>query len=61
MRRGMYTATVPGTKTVNKMFFKDKSLEKEAALQKIEAALGSVDVVKQFVSYIRSSEKGVYR
>ena len=60
-RRGFESSEISTLQEINKMFFKDKSLEKEAALQKLETTLGSSAVAKQFITFVRSSEKGVCR
>lgn len=60
-RRGFDDKAISALREVDKMYFKDKSLEKEAALRRIEEHLGSVPAVQQFVKFVRASEKGVYR
>lgn len=60
-RRGFDDQAISALRDVDKMFIKDKSLEKEAVLRKIEDTLGSVPVVEQFLKFVRASEIGVYR
>ncbi|MBI3555755.1 MAG: acyl-ACP--UDP-N-acetylglucosamine O-acyltransferase [Deltaproteobacteria bacterium] len=60
-RRGFDDQAIAALREVDKLYIKDKSLEKEIVLKKIEEALGSVSVVQQFVKFVRASEKGVYR
>ena len=60
-RRGFVDEDIAALQEVNKVFFKDKSLEKEAALKKIEEKLNSRPVVQQFLNFVRASEKGIYR
>jgi UDP-N-acetylglucosamine acyltransferase len=60
-RRGFDAEAISALQEVNKIFFKDKSLEKEAALRKVEEKLGQVPVVQQFVTFVRASEKGIFR
>lgn len=60
-RRGFKSDEISALQEVNRLFFKDKTLDKDAALKRIEELLGSVAVVQQFVKFVRASEKGVYR
>ncbi|MEW6057122.1 MAG: acyl-ACP--UDP-N-acetylglucosamine O-acyltransferase [Bdellovibrionota bacterium] len=60
-RKGFREDAISALQEVNKLFFKDKSLEKEAALRRLEEQLGGHEVVQQFVKFVRASEKGVYR
>jgi UDP-N-acetylglucosamine acyltransferase len=60
-RRGFNDEEISALQDINKLFFKDKSLEKEASLKRIEEQLPKLKVVEQFVKFIRTSEKGVYR
>lgn len=60
-RRGFDDKAISVLREIDKMFFKDKSLEKDVALKKIEEQFGSVEVARQFVRFVRASEKGVYR
>lgn len=60
-RRGFTDDDISTLQEVNKIFFKDKSLEKEAALRKLEEQLGAKTVAQQFISFVRSAEKGIYR
>lgn len=60
-RRGFSDQEISALQEVNKLFFKDKSLEKEAALKRIEEQLGKIGVVQQFVTFVRNAEKGIYR
>ena len=60
-RRGFSDAAISALREVDKLYIKDKSLEKEIVLKKIEETLGAVPEVQQFVQFVRASEKGVYR
>ncbi len=60
-RRGFDDQAITALREVDKLYIKDKSLEKEVVLRKIEEALGTIPVVQQFVKFVRASEKGVYR
>lgn len=60
-RRGFADQAISALRDIDKIFFKDKTLEKEAALSKIESSLNSVEVAQQFVQFIRASDKGVFR
>ena len=60
-RRGFESEKIAKLQELNKIFFKDKSLEKEKALQRIESELGDTLEIQQFVQFVRSSDKGVYR
>lgn len=60
-RRKFTPESISALQEINQIFFKDKTLEKEQALKKIEAQIGEVPIAKQFVDFIRGSEKGVYR
>lgn len=60
-RRGFVDEDITALQEVNKIFFKDKSLEKEAAIKKVEEKLNARPVVQQFVKFVRASEKGIYR
>ncbi len=60
-RRGFSDTAIAALQEVSKMFFKDKSMEKEATLQKIEQTVGHVPEVQRFVEFIRETQKGIYR
>lgn len=60
-RRGMSTDVIHALQEMNKMYFQDKTDEKEAALQKIDATLGHIPEVKHFIDFARASKKGMYR
>jgi UDP-N-acetylglucosamine acyltransferase len=60
-RRKFSDEDISALQEVNKLFFKDRSLEKEASLQRLEEKLGSNKTVQQFIRFVRSSEKGTYR
>jgi UDP-N-acetylglucosamine acyltransferase len=60
-RRGVSSDTISALQEVNRIFFKDKSTEKEVALKKIEQEVEQFPEVRQFVDFIRGSQKGVYR
>lgn len=60
-RRGFNSEKIVKLQELNKIFFKDKSLEKEKALQRLETELGETLEIQQFVQFVRSSDKGVYR
>jgi UDP-N-acetylglucosamine acyltransferase len=60
-RRGFAKEEIAALQVVDRLFFKDKTLEKEAALERLEEALGSLGVVQQFVQFVRAAEKGIYR
>jgi UDP-N-acetylglucosamine acyltransferase len=60
-RRGVDDAGIATLQELNKLYFKDKTLEKEAALQRLEQKLGSSELVRQFVTFVRGSDKGIYR
>ncbi len=60
-RRGFSSESINKLQELNKMFFKDKTLEKEAVLQKIEHELGDCAEVRQFVEFVRKTQKGIYR
>jgi UDP-N-acetylglucosamine acyltransferase len=60
-RRGFSDEAISALREVDKIFIKDKSLEKDAALKKIEESLGQVPEVQQFLKFVRSSEVGIYR
>lgn len=60
-RRGFTDDDISSLQEVNKIFFKDKSLEKEAALRKLEDQLGAKPVVQQFLKFVRGAEKGIFR
>lgn len=60
-RRGFDSDRIAKLQQVSKIFFKDKSTEKEVALRKIEEELPDLPDVEHFVKFIRGSEKGVYR
>lgn len=60
-RRGFTDDDISSLQEVNKIFFKDKSLEKEAALRKLEEHLGTKPVVQQFIKFVRGAEKGIFR
>ncbi|MGE4232759.1 MAG: acyl-ACP--UDP-N-acetylglucosamine O-acyltransferase [Bacteriovoracia bacterium] len=60
-RRAFTDESISTLQQINKIFFKDKSLEKEAALRKIEQEYGEVEVARQFITFIRASDKGVFR
>ena len=60
-RRGFSSGELAVLQDINKIFFKDKSLEKETALQKIESSFPDSALAKQFVDFARKSEKGMHR
>lgn len=60
-RRGFDERAIATLREIDKMFIKDKSLERDVALKKIEDTLGAVEVARQFVGFVRASEIGVYR
>ena len=60
-RRGFKDEEISLLQDINKLFFRDKSLEKEAALQRLENKYPEETLVKQFVGFIRGSDKGTYR
>lgn len=60
-RRGFADGDISTLQEINKVFFKDKSLEKEAALRKIEELFGASGIAQQFLKFVRGSEKGIYR
>jgi UDP-N-acetylglucosamine acyltransferase len=60
-RRGFSRETIQILQEVNEMFFQDKSLEKEECLKKIEEKFSNVPEVAYFVSFVRSTQKGIYR
>ncbi len=60
-RRGFSAEVISALQEVNKMFFKDKTDEKEIALQKIEKLFSHLPEVQHFVDFARSSQKGMYR
>lgn len=60
-RRGFDDESIAALREVDKIFIKDKSLEREAALRKIEETRGEIPAVRQFLAFVRSSEKGIYR
>lgn len=60
-RRGFKDEEISALQEVSKLFFKDKSLEKEVALRRVEEKLGALSVVRQFIDFVRAAEKGIYR
>lgn len=60
-RRGFKKEEIAALQEVDRLFFKDKTLDKGAALARLEETLGSVSVVLQFIEFVRASEKGIHR
>lgn len=60
-RRGFDDQAIAALREIDKIFFKDKSLEKEAAVARIEQQLGTIPVAQQFAKFVRAAEKGIYR
>lgn len=60
-RRGFSDEDLALLKELNRLYFKDKTLEKEAALRRVEEILGNRPVIGSFVNFVRLSEKGSYR
>lgn len=60
-RRGFSADEINALQEINKIFFKDKTTEKEAALQAIEKQFPNSAVAKHFVEFGRASDKGIYR
>lgn len=60
-RRGFSSEAITALQEVNRLYFKDKSLEKEEALRRLETELGTHDVVQSFIEFVRQSTKGIYR
>jgi UDP-N-acetylglucosamine acyltransferase len=60
-RRGFSKVDIAALQEVNRIFFKDKARDKEDALAHLEKVLGSVGVVQDFIKFVRSSQKGIFR
>lgn len=60
-RRGFSAEEINVLQEINRLFFKDKTSEKEATLQVIEKQFPQSEVAKHFVLFARASEKGIYR
>ena len=60
-RRGFSKEDICLLREIERLFFEDKTTQRDAALDRIEQELGSAGVVKQFVDFVRGSKKGSYR
>ena len=59
-RRGFHRREIEVLQQLNRIFFQDKSLEKELALQHLESQLGGETSVQQFIKFVRAS-RGIFR
>jgi UDP-N-acetylglucosamine acyltransferase len=46
---------------VNRIYFKNKAREKEETLAHLEKVLGTVGVVQEFITFVRSAQRGTFR
>jgi UDP-N-acetylglucosamine acyltransferase len=60
-RRGFNREELAALQAVSRLFFKDKMLEKNDVLNQLERGWGSIEVVQQFIRFVRTSAKGVFR
>ena len=60
-RRGFSKEDISALQEVNRIFFKDKARDKEDAVAHLEKELGGVGVVQEFIKFVRSSQKGIFR
>ena len=60
-RHGFSPKDIEVLQELSRIFFKDRSLERELALQHLESALGTEAVVQRFVTFVRNSKKGIFR
>jgi len=60
-RRGFRKEEIAALQEINRVFFKDKARTKEDALAQLDATLGSVGVVRDFIKFVRGSKKGIFR
>lgn len=60
-RRGFSKEDISALQEVNRQFFQDKTSDREAVLTALSNTLGNVEAVREFVAFVRSSKKGVFR
>ncbi len=60
-RRGFSKEDIAALQEVSRLFFQDKTVDRETALSQIESSVGSVGAVRTFVDFVRASKRGVFR